>query len=54
METEGAGQEGMEECFGSGQGPNWAVEPLAVVVVDNEGSMFLRNLSIHLPDYTVS
>jgi hypothetical protein len=27
----GAGQEGMEKYLGSGQGPNWAVEPLVLV-----------------------
>jgi hypothetical protein len=32
METKGVGQEGMEKCLESSQGPNWAVEPLVVVV----------------------
>jgi hypothetical protein len=31
--TKGVGQEVMEKYFGSGQGPNWAVAPLVVVVV---------------------
>jgi hypothetical protein len=31
METKGLGEEGTENCFGTGQGPNWAVEPLVVV-----------------------
>jgi hypothetical protein len=35
METKGAGQEGMEKCLGNCQGPNWAVEPLVVVVADH-------------------
>jgi hypothetical protein len=33
METKGSGQEGVEKCLGSGQGPNWAVDPLVVVTV---------------------
>jgi hypothetical protein len=33
MEMKGAGQEGMENCLGKGQGPNWTVQPLVVVVV---------------------
>jgi hypothetical protein len=33
METKGAGQEKMEKCLGSGQGPNWAVEPLVSVLI---------------------
>jgi hypothetical protein len=32
METKGVGQKGMEKCPGSDQGPNWAVEPLVVVI----------------------
>jgi hypothetical protein len=31
METKGIGQEGMEKCHGSNQGPNWMVEPVVVV-----------------------
>jgi hypothetical protein len=29
--TKAVGQEEMEKYLGSGQGPNWAVEPLVVV-----------------------
>jgi hypothetical protein len=32
MEMKGVGQEGMEKYLASSQGPNWAVEPLVVVV----------------------
>jgi hypothetical protein len=28
MKMKGIGQEGMKKCLGSGQVPNWAVEPL--------------------------
>jgi hypothetical protein len=40
METKGVGQEGMEKCLGSGQGPNWAVEPLVVILVPWSGILW--------------
>jgi hypothetical protein len=33
MEMKGVGQEGMEECLGSSQSQNWAVEPLVSVKI---------------------
>jgi hypothetical protein len=33
MKKKDVGQEGMEKCLGSSQGPNWAVGPLVAIVV---------------------
>jgi hypothetical protein len=35
METKGVGQDGMEKCLGSFQGPNWDVEPFVVIIGEN-------------------
>jgi hypothetical protein len=37
METKGVGQEGREECLGSGQGPKWAAEPLVIIFIQEHG-----------------
>jgi hypothetical protein len=33
METKGVGQAGMEKCLGSGQGLNWAIDPLIIIII---------------------
>jgi hypothetical protein len=32
MEMKGVGREEIEKCLGSGQVPNWDVEPLVIVI----------------------
>jgi hypothetical protein len=41
LNFKGVGQEGREKCLGSGDDPNWAAEPLVMVV--SVKMLFLRS-----------